>query len=142
MHSLKTWQGAYSNVDKPEYLRITTEAQWQELWRRHDKTGTVVPDVDFDKNMIIAVLMGRTTNISAVRIVNLRELDYVLRFRFAGESYQTVGAVDHVTPFGFFVIPRIKSKIVLEENIHTYPGDPPHWKKRAEFDEISEDDPR
>jgi len=138
MHSMKAWQGAYSSVDKAEYLRITTEVQWHELWQRHDKTGQPAPPVDFRKNMIIAILMGRTTNISRVCIVDLRKIDYVLRFRFAGESYQTVGAVDNVTPFGFFVMPKMNNKIVLQENIQTNPESPAHWKKRAEFDKISD----
>jgi hypothetical protein len=58
---IKQWQDVYSGIKTKETLIIDSQKDWQELWQKHTQNVQPVPslpDVDFTKNMVIAVFMG------------------------------------------------------------------------------------
>lgn len=130
---LQEWQGAESKISQTEYKLVTSHDEWEELWKRHDKQGKMLPKVDFTKHMVIAILLGNIVNTSGVQVVDVREIDNVIQFRFHAMRYQTGNWFDKTTPFGIFVIPHSKKKIKVEQDVQGLIGGPPKWRVQAEF---------
>jgi hypothetical protein len=131
----QAWEGNDSKITEKEYHRITSKDEWQKLWQRHSPGDEALPAVDFSKDMIIAVFLGKTVNTGGIT-AQVEEIGGVLRFQFDGRGYQTLGKWDKVTPFGIFVIPRSDMKVILEENVQNLIGGPARWKTQATFDEL------
>lgn len=55
------WQDFYSGLDEKENIVIKDRESWNELWgRAHagNDAGLVMPEIDFNSQMIVAVAMG------------------------------------------------------------------------------------
>lgn len=69
-------KGAVSGVQTQENLTVRDECHWIHLWSRHARSRTspkVVPSVDFEKNMVIAVFQGDKSNSKdMIRIEKIR----------------------------------------------------------------------
>ena len=139
---LVTLSGAHSRIAEKSLRVVTHEADWYALWCRHvgapvrevydsDYNPAGAPTVDFGRCMVVAVFQGKSWNSAGVKAVSVKEEEDVLRFRFDDRSYQTMNGGDEVTAFGFFVVPRTRKPVVLEENVQGLLGKPPVWKERA-----------
>ncbi|MBI4563127.1 MAG: hypothetical protein HY716_00335 [Planctomycetes bacterium] len=53
------WCGESSNLETPEFLRITDSRAWAEVWERHAGKGRRAPFVDFDRHMVVAAFLGK-----------------------------------------------------------------------------------
>ncbi len=101
------------------------------------------PMIDFDKYMAIGIFQGEGVNATGMKVFSISEEDNRILFRYGDNSYQTMGRVgsshggDRVTVYGFFVLPRSTKRIVLEENVQNYLGQPPVWKQRIAFPELA-----
>lgn len=138
--------GAHSKITERTYERVSDAEAWAALWRRHvgwtkpdnafyNEAG--VPDVDFERCMVVAILQGDAWNSAGVRVVSVAEESDRVLFRFEDRSYQTSGidgGGQKVTAFGFFVVPRSDQPLVLEENVQGLIGKPPKWKERARLE--------
>jgi hypothetical protein len=51
--------GARSRVTEPLETVARTPADWLALWARHSAPGVPPPPVDFDREMVLAVFLGR-----------------------------------------------------------------------------------
>ena len=103
--------------------------------RRSNIGQPFLPEVDFDRCMVVVVFQGRGRNSNGLN-ATWEALEDQLRVRFDDRSYQTAGpgggAVE-VTAYGFFVIPRSDTTLVVEENVQNIIGAPPMWRERARF---------
>jgi hypothetical protein len=144
---LVTLAGAESKIGEKEYDRITTHDELVKVWLRHvgadparhddfyNEAG--VPDVDFERCMVVAVFGGRCINSAGIYAVGVaEEADRVL-LRFDHRSFQSGPEGKRATPFGFFVVPRSSKALVLEENVQRLIGGKPEWKERARFDALA-----
>jgi hypothetical protein len=54
-------KGAFSALDTAGEIIIRDPAEWRELWQNHARmqTETAIPEVDFEREMVIAVTLGR-----------------------------------------------------------------------------------
>jgi len=142
--------GASSKVERPEWLRVTTEGEWVALWCRHVGADATkhewrynqpgVPRVDFGACMVLAIFGGRVQNSAGIACVEMADEDERLLFRFDHRSFQTGPNPVAATPYGFFVVPRTPKPVVFEENVQGLIGAPPKWKERARLDAIAEAD--
>jgi hypothetical protein len=143
--------GADSHVAQRRYQRITSADKWTRVWQEHKgqkPTGQydlfydplTLPQVDFDRYMVIAVFQGSGWNNAGLRAFSLADEDTRILLRFANKSYQTGGADGggkKVTAYGFFVVPRSAKPVVLEENAQQYKrGKPPVWEERITFPKL------
>lgn len=133
---VKSWSGRDSRIAQTEYKRILSTDEWRQFWRRHDRKNDPPPEVDFIKNMVVTICLGRAYNTSGVEVADAREIDDVIQVRFRYVCYQTMDKVDTATPFGIFVLPRSSKKIQLEAKIQRLIGGPANWKSVAEFEKL------
>lgn len=57
----KEWEGYHSGSLSPTRMVISTPAQWKEIWEKIQSREFPIPDapeIDFNKNMVLAVFMG------------------------------------------------------------------------------------
>ncbi|MCC6908186.1 MAG: hypothetical protein IT430_09620 [Phycisphaerales bacterium] len=133
-----TWSGAFSQVRQPAIERAVSREQWAALWKRHvgrngERNATnvlVIPEIDFDSCMVVAVFGGEMTQCNGSRIVRIDEFDDHLLLRYERLDFEVSvrnGAdarlVD-VTPYGIFVLPRSHKRIVVEEAVPSMFGRP------------------
>jgi hypothetical protein len=91
-----TLEGSYSGVRDREYHRIVDAQSWRALWERHagahaerDSYGeVVVPAIDFDKFMVVAVFNGEGWNTRDMHLVETLDAGE-LHLRFDAGTYQT-----------------------------------------------------
>ena len=137
--------GADSRVDKPAYHRVTSQQAWDNLWLSHlgkteaDKFREHIPvvTIDFEKNIVIAIFQGTSTNSRGLQITSVDEAKDFITLCFQGMSYQTAGGLGggggsvQVTPYAFVVVPKSSKVIVVKEDIQVPKDKPPEWKERA-----------
>ena len=151
-----TISGADSHVTIRRYHRITSGEVWTRIWQEHmgkswQERGERIrqrqtepndlrepltcPMIDFDNYMVIGIFQGEGVNSTGLKVFSISEEDNRILFRYDNNSYQTMGRVgsshggDKVTVYGFFVLPRSTKRMVLEENVQNYLGQPPVWKE-------------
>jgi hypothetical protein len=138
-----TLAGPKSLVDAREYHRILAREELVTAWLRHKGIDPAkhseyhneagVPDVDFERCMVVAVFGGEGVNSAGIYAVSLSEEKDRVLLRFDHRSYQSGPEGNRVTPFGFFFVPRSAKELVLEENVQNLIGGAPVWKERARF---------
>lgn len=62
------WQGANSKIETNSVYRIVSEREWADLWRRHGRRAADCPKIDFSKDMIVAIFIGRSANIDDLKL--------------------------------------------------------------------------
>ncbi|OGS44098.1 MAG: hypothetical protein A2539_00815 [Elusimicrobia bacterium RIFOXYD2_FULL_34_15] len=55
---IKQWQDTTSGIKEKKSLIIKTQQEWQKLWKEHTDGLESIPEVDFNKNIVIGVFMG------------------------------------------------------------------------------------
>ena len=56
----KSWlEGQHSGVKEPMAVAISDPQKWDEVWRLHDASAPA-PEVDFTKQSVVVVFLGRT----------------------------------------------------------------------------------
>ena len=132
--------GADSHVHKPFYQRVTTSDALHAIWARH--LGTSVDDayrptmeVDFDRYMVVAALLGDKVNVRGLEVHSVFDNAGSLTIRVERLSYQTGSKGDTRQPYAFIVLPKTGKRIVLEENTQNYKGGAPVWKQLAVVEE-------
>lgn len=112
-------KGAFSQIQTRSELVIKDEARWKEVWEKHSGAGgsaKTMPDVDFSKEMVLVVAMGRqTTGGYGVEVVKAESSGdalkvYVVRKtpRPGGMSLQALTA-----PFHIVALPKSDLKVTF-----------------------------
>lgn len=140
------WTGSFSDVHEPTIERATSREQWRNLWLRHGRRSErnatnvqLIPEVDFERCMVVAVFSGAMTQSNGNSIVEVLETADLIRVRYARQSFQVSPGPDgrerlvEVTPYGIFVLPLSAKQIVVEEQIPAMFGRPPEWRLMAEI---------
>jgi hypothetical protein len=128
--------GAASEVKDAGYHRVSSADKLKQIWRSHlgpaqDRGDNPVPEVDFDRCVVLALFEGSKSNSHGLRITEVLERDNETIVRFDDISYQSFGNANAVAPFAFVVLPASDKLIVVEENVQQYLADPPKWKEVA-----------
>jgi len=139
--------GAESHIADAQFRRVTSAKEWRSLWLEHlnvpaggiEDLAAEVPEVDFERCMVIAIFTGKGWNSHGVRCEGVLEREGQIVVRFDQRSYQTAGPDGggvRVQPFGAFVLPRSEKPVVIEENVQGLKDHPDKWKQRAEFEAL------
>jgi hypothetical protein len=138
-----TLTGKDSHITRPSYHHVTSESEWNKVWRRHrgEKESLHydlvfdpdLPEVNFDKCVVIAVFRGVGQRNAGLKTIGLTEEKDKIVLKLLDMWYQTAGRSYHRTPgnsssgqedvgkdpdvtvYGFFVIPKSNKPIMLEE---------------------------
>ncbi len=134
-----SWSGAFSEIHVPTIERAVNREQWAALWKRHmgrkiERNATnvhVIPEIDFDSCMAVAVFSGEMTQSNGNSVATLLEFDDHLLLRYKRLLFEVsvrsggdARLVD-VTPYGIFIVPRSDKRIEVEEEIPSMFGRPP-----------------
>ena len=141
------FRGSDSAIKESRYLRIETAEAWTKLWLEHrgiaadrhsdyyNEAG--VPEVDFERCMVLAFFPGETTNSAGVDLVSVEDLHSSLRVRFRQRWFQTLGADGGgraTRPFGLFVVQRRTILMHVQEDVQGSKRGDAEWKERAKID--------
>ena len=139
--------GADSKRKNIDYHRVMKRDELTKVWLAHvgvdrDRHSDYynkarVPEVDFERCMVLAIFRGQMKNSAGVKIVSITESADSILVRFDDRAYKTANEVHEVTPYGFFVLPRSNKLMVLEENVQNRTRGKPVWKERARFKPVA-----
>ncbi len=127
--------GAASQVKEAAYYRLSSADKLKDVWRGHlgavqDRGDNPVPEVDFDRCVVLALFEGSSFNSHGLRIEAVLDRNDVTVVRFDDISYQTLGGgANTVAPYAFILLPKTDKVIVLEENVQQYLSGAPVWKE-------------
>jgi hypothetical protein len=133
MRKLRGWSGSDSKIEKPDYVWVNNDKSWKATWERH-KPGTSAPDIDFERERVVAIFQGRSSNSRGVELVEIirdelsKNDEFVIRFDEV--TYQTMGTGESVTPYGIFVLTLSHSHNHLQENVQGLLNNPALWLER------------
>ncbi len=102
-------KGAFSGIQDPKQEVIKDKATWQRIWAQHAKAGEKIPEVDFTKQMVVLVTMGRKrTGGYAIEIVSVKPAGDRLRVSVQRTSpppdAMTIQAL--TAPFHMVAVPK------------------------------------
>ena len=136
--------GSDSRIDKPTYQLVTSRKEWTDLWLRHmgkskhDNYSEFynpdnVPDVNFEKLMVVAVFAGKSFNSAGIEFVSCTDGKDQMTVRFREKGYGTAGKADDATPYGLFVLNRSAKSVIVEQDVRSIKNEPPVSKEVARF---------
>lgn len=103
-------KGAFSALETEGELVIRNRTEWSELWQNHARmqTGTAIPEVDFEREMVIAVTLGRrSTGGYGIEITRVERMGNGIRVEVTrtapAPGAMTIQAL--TAPFHFVAVP-------------------------------------
>ncbi len=115
------WKGNHCGITEPKQIVITDAKEWAEIWKQVHR-GKIpvpkVPDIDFNKNMVLAVFMGqKPTSGYAIQITEVARSNGEV-FAKLKETAPTKGAIVLqvlTQPFHIVVVPKVDAKVRFVE---------------------------
>jgi hypothetical protein len=111
-------RGQISSIDEPRQTVARSPQEWAALWRAHARDRPL-PDVDFSKEMVVAVFLGsRPTAGFSVEITGMKEASngtLIVQYREAAPRADAVTAQIITAPFHIVAIPRRAGEVVFEK---------------------------
>jgi hypothetical protein len=105
-------KGSFSGIDEAKQEVLKDQATWEKWWSRHSvgsKPAEKLPNVDFEKEIVVAITMGRQrTGGYAVEILDARESNKRLQIKVKKTMPKPGGmAIQALTsPFHYVAIPK------------------------------------
>lgn len=103
-------------VEKQINYIITNEKDWQNLWNKtfpHDKEKPRLPKINFSKETVIAVYMGRCGSggygIGIYKIIETKNIEIFVEIYFPAEGSMVSQAITY--PYDIIKIPKKDKKI-------------------------------
>lgn len=110
------WQGTESGVEQAAQKAIRNNQQWRDLWDQiHSGQADApeVPNVNFEKRMVVAALMGRKpTGGYDIQITRVREREEDVRVRYREISPTGDGSGDETSPYHLVEVRKVRGKTV------------------------------
>ena len=115
-------KGAFSGIQEPRQEVITDRKNWEQFWSKHSrltKPAAPLPEIDFAKQMVVAVTMGmKRTGGYSVEIMSVTPGDGKLRITIKQGS-PPPGAItiqSLTAPFHFVAAPKsdLKPEFIVE----------------------------
>ena len=134
----KPWlEGQHSGIKQPLAVAIQNPQKWGEIWRRHDASASV-PEVDFAKQSVVAVFLGRTATAGVtVTLVVQRDpidSDRLNVFYRRTAIKKDFSAQVQCEPYAMVKVPRAAVIDVEQDGRASIPerGNPPATSKRED----------
>lgn len=139
--------GQHSHIEQAGFELFRDQDAWAKFWGKHAKVEVgygalqrhAAPKIDFTRFMVVCVLGGKRTNTDGITCESVAATDDLVRVRIEDSTYQTMrgaGEVDHgdsATPFGFFVIEKASTRVVIEKGTRSLKNEPIKWSQVHEF---------
>lgn len=111
------WKGFHCGIREPKQVVITDANKWAQLWREAHKTvipTPQVPQVNFDKNTVIAVFAGqKPTSGYAIQISEVTQFngEVVVKFKEISPPKGSIVLQVLTQPFHIVVVPKFNAKV-------------------------------
>ena len=132
---LRKWTGADSEIVEARCEVLSDKEAWSALWMEHTINPMddpidppKLPDVDFDKELVVAVFGGQGFNSKGYFVEEILNARSGWVIRVDETTYQTVNGADNVSPYGIWVVPKDGGSIVVEENVRSLKNKGPLWR--------------
>ena len=108
---LQQWKGANSAQNAPQRVVVKDQKSWEKTWsgiKGSIQPKPEVPKIDFDKNMVIAVFMGRkNTGGYAVEIAKIEEKEkLVVTVKETSPRPDAMVTMALTAPYHVVVVPK------------------------------------
>jgi len=116
-------KGYQSGIRQPERLAIRTAEQWQHLWEQHAASLLAKPDlpqVDFAREMVIAIFRGETDGPFPVEIRQIVERHGALVVRyyaFTPPPGLPLGVAIRLQPYHIVKLARSSLEVFFEKEV-------------------------
>lgn len=117
----KEWKGYYSGYTKAERLVIKTEEQWREVWKRVYSLRLPkpeLPEIDFQKDMVIAVFMGERTSVGySIEITEItkRDEEILVSVEEKEPPSESIRAMALTQPYHIVVVRRLSLPVRFQD---------------------------
>jgi len=114
-------KGAFSGIADAKQEVIKNRAGWEKLWSQHsvNKRGeNKIPEIDFTKEMVIFVAMGRQrTGGYSIEVANVEVVDQKLKISFKRKSPPpgAMATMALTAPFHIVAVPKSDLKAEFVE---------------------------
>lgn len=141
----QSFVGTNSKLKAPAQLRVVNEQSWQRIWYEHHNIGVIrgrnphpVPKVDFSKHMVIGIVEKSARFRHGIEVTQIQESNTrkarTVTFDYAPKSETEFDGPRPENVFGFFVIPRNQSQLIIRrqsgdgwEKVHRFHALPPAY---------------
>jgi hypothetical protein len=108
------WKGTTSRIETLEFQRCLTLEEWRTLWERHTGNGVKVPEVNFDKSMIVAAFFGRRASMKwPPSIEGVKEGQDGIQIEVLGKvETNPIEKVDY-RPYLILQVPKFRGKLSI-----------------------------
>jgi len=101
-----SWEGSYSAITEREYHRIVDEGDLKAIWEHHADANAerdcygqlVLPKIDFDRFMALAIFNGEGWNTRGMFLVEMADTPNDVQIRFDASTYQTASFSSELQP--------------------------------------------
>jgi hypothetical protein len=132
--SFRTWAGVLSRIESERVEYITTDAEWDRLWKEH-AGETIKPKIDFERSSVVAYFLGASPSAHYVHLESITVSTSGASAVFK-TSYSDAFDSNFLFPFAISEIPRQRSGLSIIKSwtqaMSYTPG--PHSRVMGTFD--------
>jgi hypothetical protein len=110
-------RGALSDIVSERQVSVRDATEWASMWRQH-APGRAQPSVDFGREMVVGVFLGRRPTAGfSVEVTGYREsgADVVVMYRETAPSRDLITAQMLTAPYDLVAIPRHTGAVTFEK---------------------------
>lgn len=130
-----TLSGSSTHLKKEALFVLKSAEKLKAVWSKHigspaDNECNTTLSVDFEQCVVVAAFFGPCVNVRGITVAEVSSSEDAAVVRIVKESYQTAQEGEEAkTPFAFIVLPNTHKKIIVEEGVQSYLGEPLQWRK-------------
>ncbi|MFN4179515.1 MAG: alkaline phosphatase family protein [Armatimonadota bacterium] len=115
------WKGNHCGITEPKRIVITDAKEWAEIWKQVHRgkiPAPKVPEVDFNKNMVVAVFMGqKPTSGYAIQITEVARSngEVVAKLKETAPAKGAIVLQVLTQPFHIVVVPKVDAQVRFVE---------------------------
>jgi hypothetical protein len=105
---------AFSSITAPRQVVVKDAAAWAALWAEHKQSGNPAPEVDFSRNMVVALFAGETASgCKSTSIVKVVSRDGKMVVEYQERDLATLAPCLPVVtqPMQAVSVPRVDAKV-------------------------------
>ncbi len=108
----------FSRITAPRQAVVKDAAAWAALWAEHSTTGSAAPQVDFTRNMVVAVFAGNVSNgCHTTQVTRVASRDGKMVVSYEERDVTSVAVCLSVIsqPMQAVTVPRVDAEVVFEK---------------------------
>jgi len=114
---------SFSNIETPREVVIKDAAAWSALWAEHSKTKIAAPDVDFSRNMLVAVFAGSgNAGCGTFDVVNVMSKGgkVLVEYEYRDMSPVAICLAVVTQPVRVVVLPKVDAPVEFRKIVSPY----------------------